>query len=681
MAISEEIIIKVNAVEAATSVKELRKALADARKAMAEAEIGSDDFKVATEAVEKAQRQLANVTKIGAKEVTAADQSYNALSRRLSELKQAYHDAQTAAQRADLAPEIRKITDQLKQMDADVGVFSRNVGDYFNQITDPLSKLFPQLAAARSGFDQLSGAVAMVKGNAVEAAKNMTEATTATGKLSGAFKLLKVAIASTGIGLLVVALGSLYTWLNRSQEGMEFLNRAMAVVGATVDVVLDRITQLGGAVFKLLKGDWQGAWASAKTAVQGVTEEIVKDVQQADKLAQRLIDIEKQELGLRARRAAEKVAIAELRTIANDTTKSYEERIKAQERANAISLRTAADEKRLGEERIANLLGELSVTEKVRDVLQQLATGADADSIISNLGLSESTIKDYEQLIATFESYNNKVLEFQNMQTEGVAKVNSLRKEQTAALASELESIEKEMDAVTSAMDKELEDGFAKIKKATEEYHADMLKSNGKFIDEWAKQQGAAVVADEKAQKKAAKEKVALEKWVKDEKFKLAIDITSSAADLLGRETEAGKAFAVASTTIATYQSATEAYKSLAGIPIVGPALAAAAAAAAVASGLANVKSILSVDTSGNMATMPSAPSAGIRTSAPAIIQQVPVTRTLTGAKEEATLNAIMNNTSQTANSTSSPMRAYVVLSDLEGKQKYANQTASEASF
>lgn len=667
MAISEEIIIKVNAVEAATSVKELRKALADARKAMAEAEIGSDDFKVATEAVEKAQRQLANVTKIGAKEVTAADQSYNALSRRLSELKQAYHDAQTAAQRADLAPRIREITDQLKKMDADVGVFSRNVGDYFNQITDPLSKLFPQLAAARSGFDQISGAVAMVKGNVAQAAKNMTEATTATGKLSGAFKLLKVAIASTGIGLLVVALGSLYTWLNRSQEGMEFLNRAMAVVGATVDVVLDRISQLGGAVFKLLKGDWQGAWASAKTAVQGVTEEIVKDVQQADKLAQRLIDIEKQELGLRARRAAEKVAIAELKTIANDTTKSYEERIKAQERANAISLRTAADEKRLGEERIANLLGELSVTEKVRDVLQQLATGADADSIISNLGLSESTIKDYEQLIATFESYNNKVLEFQNMQTEGVAKVNSLRKEQTAALASELKSM-------TSAMDKELKDGIEKNKKATEAYHAAMLKSKGEFIDEWAKRQGAAIVADIKAQEKAAKKKVELEKKVEEAKLKSAIGITSAAAKLLGEETAAGKAFAVASTTIAAYQSATEAYKSLAGIPVIGPALGAAAAAAAVASGLANVKSILAVDTSGNMATMPSTPSAGIRTSAPAIIQQVPVTRTLTGAKEEATLNALMN-------SASSPMRAYVVLSDLEGKQKYANQTASEASF
>jgi hypothetical protein len=53
-----------------------------------------------------------------------------------------------------------------------------------------------------------------------------------------------------------------------------------------------------------------------------------------------------------------------------------------------------------------------------------------------------------------------------------------------------------------------------------------------------------------------------------------------------------GKAAAIAQATIATYTSAVEAYKSLAGIPYVGPALGAAAAAAAIAAGLANVQAI-----------------------------------------------------------------------------------------
>jgi len=71
--------------------------------------------------------------------------------------------------------------------------------------------------------------------------------------------------------------------------------------------------------------------------------------------------------------------------------------------------------------------------------------------------------------------------------------------------------------------------------------------------------------------------------------------LLQNASSLVGQDTVAGKALAVASTTIDTYQSATKAYKSLAGIPIVGPALGAIAAAVAVASGIANVKKILSV--------------------------------------------------------------------------------------
>jgi hypothetical protein len=52
------------------------------------------------------------------------------------------------------------------------------------------------------------------------------------------------------------------------------------------------------------------------------------------------------------------------------------------------------------------------------------------------------------------------------------------------------------------------------------------------------------------------------------------------------------KAAAIAQATIKTYESATSAYASLAGIPYVGPALGAAAAAAAIAAGVANIATI-----------------------------------------------------------------------------------------
>lgn len=64
------------------------------------------------------------------------------------------------------------------------------------------------------------------------------------------------------------------------------------------------------------------------------------------------------------------------------------------------------------------------------------------------------------------------------------------------------------------------------------------------------------------------------------------------------------KTFAVAETAIATYQAATEAYKSMVGIPIVGPGLAVAAAAAATAFGLARINAINSQTPGGGYSSL-----------------------------------------------------------------------------
>lgn len=69
----------------------------------------------------------------------------------------------------------------------------------------------------------------------------------------------------------------------------------------------------------------------------------------------------------------------------------------------------------------------------------------------------------------------------------------------------------------------------------------------------------------------------------------------ANASQVLGESTEAGKILAVASTIISTYQAAQQAFASLAGIPVFGPALGTAAAGVAIASGLARVRQIQNV--------------------------------------------------------------------------------------
>jgi hypothetical protein len=113
-----------------------------------------------------------------------------------------------------------------------------------------------------------------------------------------------------------------------------------------------------------------------------------------------------------------------------------------------------------------------------------------------------------------------------------------------------------------------------------------------------------------------------LESEQKSKELEIYANALNAFADLAGKNTAAGKALAIASTTISTYLSAQQAYAS-AFLPIPNPSspiLGAIAAAAAVAGGLANIRSILAVQIpnsgGGGGGSMPSMPS-----SAPPIIR------------------------------------------------------------
>jgi hypothetical protein len=80
-----------------------------------------------------------------------------------------------------------------------------------------------------------------------------------------------------------------------------------------------------------------------------------------------------------------------------------------------------------------------------------------------------------------------------------------------------------------------------------------------------------------------------------------ALEATASTlgqvADLFGRESAAGKAAAIAQATIDTYLSAQKAYTATVGVPIVGPVLAPINAGLAIAAGIKNIKAIAAVKT------------------------------------------------------------------------------------
>ena len=138
-------------------------------------------------------------------------------------------------------------------------------------------------------------------------------------------------------------------------------------------------------------------------------------------------------------------------------------------------------------------------------------------------------------------------------------------------------------------------------------------------------------------------------------------------SDLVGKETAAGKAFAVAQATIDTYLSAQKAYQSMVGIPVAGPALAAVAAGVAIAGGIANVRKIVSTKVPGGGGGGVSAPN--ISASAPAVTSGVPTV----GNSPVTALGQVMNN--------QPPLRAYVVESEVTGTQKRVADIERRAGF
>jgi len=201
--------------------------------------------------------------------------------------------------------------------------------------------------------------------------------------------------------------------------------------------------------------------------------------------------------------------------------------------------------------------------------------------------------------------------------------------------------------------------------------------------------------------KENAKARAEIDKAAADAK-KANLEAISSmlgnASALLGQNTVAGKATAVAQTTIDTYLAAQKAYASLAGIPIVGPALAAVAAGVAVAGGLMNVKKILTVQVpttggsgGGTMASAP-APSAskfasggyvsgagtGTSDSIPAMLSNG---ESVINANSTSMFGGLLNQINQAGggapiqttggNSNAAPVfKTYVVASDMTSQQE-----------
>ncbi len=491
------------------------------------------------------------------------------------------------------------------------------------------------------------------------------------------FGTIKAGLISTGIGAFIIAIGSLVSYFTNTQKGADKLSKAFAGIGTVVSVITDRFSKLGelivgvfndpkkaikdlwealkknlvnritgvidafGALGKVIKStlslDWDGATEGAKdyaqalvqvttgldteqqaafaNGIKNITDEMVKEKAIIDALMDSTFALRDSQRDLNVETAQRRADIEALKLVAEDVTKSEEERLAAAKKAFKI-------ETELLDRRVAN------AEEAVRIQKEQNALNQSMDADLDALAEKEIALADIKAESTTKQiELNNKInaIELQTATAQAAAekaRLDGLAKEKEALQAImdlETERLNKQITDVAEALDAHYasqrtaeaneilaaQDKWDKLIAGEEEGSvmlADLQRARGEELaaieKKYAEEGGNAKVQKAKEVTKDLKALLAQEvKWSEmtgDEKIDVAGEVAGKLKDFAGEQTEVGKAAAIVQATIDTYKSAQASYASLAGIPVVGPVLGGIAAAAAVASGIKNVQAISS---------------------------------------------------------------------------------------
>ena len=224
-------VLSVDVGGAITNIKEYKQHIDSLKGTLLGLEKGTEQYNaVATELV-KEQQKLTEVMDVAKGKGEAVEGSYDNLSKTMSELKKQFKATGDEAERANLALKINDINDQLKEMDASVGVFSRNVGNY----SQAYEEAFKTVIGSLDNVDGLLGEVAGNVNSLFPLIKQTTAA--ATAGLNG----IKKAIATTGIGLLIVAVGELAAHFDDVRRAVGVTDEKFQEFKSTVTGVLKTI--------------------------------------------------------------------------------------------------------------------------------------------------------------------------------------------------------------------------------------------------------------------------------------------------------------------------------------------------------------------------------------------------------------------------------------------------------
>lgn len=217
---AEEIkkIISVETDGAVRSLKDYKNELNDIRAKMLALDSASNEYKNLAQTLIERQTRLNNVMSVTKNNAGGLEGSYNSLVRKMKDLQTQWRETADVMERQKLGVEINAINDELKGLDASIGNFQRNVGAYSGAFQEAFKVCLKGVKGLDGPLGDLAGSIM----NLLPLIRTVNA--TAIGGLTG----IKAAIASTGIGLLVVAVGQLVSYFMQLKAEADNMKAAEA---------------------------------------------------------------------------------------------------------------------------------------------------------------------------------------------------------------------------------------------------------------------------------------------------------------------------------------------------------------------------------------------------------------------------------------------------------------------
>ena len=204
------------------------------------------------------------------KQVQELDGSYNSLAKRLRELRKEWKATNDEGQRNELAKQMVEINNQLKEMDASVGVFSRNVGNYTNSIiaafdkvglgTGNLGKVMNgAFSLATTGADSFKDTLTLIAKHPIIFAitaivavfMKLKDAISKNEELANKFEVAMSALEpifnaiTNAIDFLASKLVDLITWaMSKVPEVIKFSSKVTQTIGDGIAAIVKAVTFL-----------------------------------------------------------------------------------------------------------------------------------------------------------------------------------------------------------------------------------------------------------------------------------------------------------------------------------------------------------------------------------------------------------------------------------------------------